>query len=275
MIISDKYRFVFVHIPKCAGTTIRRILQDYDDADGAYTRRVGEHQYLGSLDYVHIPLFSLKKHFQHDFDKIISYWSFSVVRDPFSRFSSSVSQRLSMYGAAQLKQLTDSEIKAEIDQTISYLSGLPRQHHQLPAEYIHFQRQVDYVFLDGKQLVEKIYLIDDIENLLGDVSRYIEHKLEIREGEQAGRANETMVYRSDLLRKVIELVRPMYHQISGILPNAAMKRFRPLLYVTRDKRFNALFESEYILDFVRDYYSEDIGLFESVRGTEKNQGIGV
>lgn len=44
MIISDKYRFVFIHIPKCAGMTIQNQLQSFDDTNGAHMGKVANHQ---------------------------------------------------------------------------------------------------------------------------------------------------------------------------------------------------------------------------------------
>jgi hypothetical protein len=88
MIISDRHHFVFAHIPKCAGTSVRDALQHLDDRDGFYTGRVDQHPTLGLLDYVHIPLFNLRDHFRSEFEKAGDYWSFAVVRDPFGRFPS-------------------------------------------------------------------------------------------------------------------------------------------------------------------------------------------
>ncbi len=80
MIISDKHQFAFVHIPKCAGTSLRSILQHFDDRGSKFTGRVDHHTELGELDYVHIPLFALREHFRPEFEAVQQYWSFAVVR---------------------------------------------------------------------------------------------------------------------------------------------------------------------------------------------------
>ena len=50
MIISDRNKFVFIHIPKCAGTSIRSRVEHLDDRNGAYSSRLDEHPELGLLN---------------------------------------------------------------------------------------------------------------------------------------------------------------------------------------------------------------------------------
>lgn len=49
MIIDDRHRFVFVHIPKCAGTSVRQVLKQFDSYEGRWANAKREHPELGRL----------------------------------------------------------------------------------------------------------------------------------------------------------------------------------------------------------------------------------
>jgi len=266
MIISNTHRFAFVHVPKCAGTTVRHPLQAFDDCNGAHTGRVGDHPVLGNLDYVHIPLFTLRDHFKEEFRAVTDYWSFVVVRDPFARFASSVSQRLKRYSAKPIHRSNLGDITKVIAESIDYLSRQPRCNHRLPPEYIHFQKQIDYIELDGEQIVNSLYTVDDVDKLLEEVGQRVGRSL--GQSSQAGgaqpRANQSIVFRNDFLRWVIETARPLSNQVSRLLPEGAKQRVRDQIYIPRDQRMKDLFAADYVQDFIRDYYAEDIALYKKI-----------
>jgi hypothetical protein len=62
MIVSSKHDFAFVHIPKCAGSTIRHPLRDKDDFGGRFYRSI-EVPGLGLVNANHLPLNILQEHF--------------------------------------------------------------------------------------------------------------------------------------------------------------------------------------------------------------------
>jgi hypothetical protein len=266
MIISNKHSFVFVHIPKCAGTTVRSPLKAFDDCNGAYTGRVDNHPDLGNLDYVHIPLFTLKEYFEGEFKSIKDYWSFAVVRDPFARFGSSVSQHLKKYSDRPLHKCSPIDIKIAIDSSIDYLSRQPRDNHCLPPEYIHFQKQIDYIELNSEQLVDSLYTVNEIDLLLEEVGKYVGQSLnqDCKKETAVTRANQSIVFRNDVLRWITETARPLTNQISLFLPKSAKRYIRDTIYVPRDERMKAMFSAGYVQDFVRSYYVEDIALYKKV-----------
>ena len=51
MILSDRYRFVFIHVPKCAGTSVRAAVAPYHDADSRFLKGVELHPDLGEIDF--------------------------------------------------------------------------------------------------------------------------------------------------------------------------------------------------------------------------------
>lgn len=264
MILCDKHKFAFIHIPKCAGTSVRNLLQEFDSTQCFFTGRVGEHPDIGRIDYVHIPLFVLRKFFVNEFSLIQNYWSFAIVRDPYSRFSSSVSQRLKMYSDSPIYMRRADEVRKEIDQCIEFLSAKPKRNGLLPPEYIHFQRQVDYVKLDGRPVVDNLYTVENIKDLVADLENRIGMSLSVRDHGVPPKANQSVVFRNEMLREIFSLTRPVTKKISQFLPESARQKIRSHVYVPRDARMKELFASQYVKDFVSDYYSEDILLVKQV-----------
>jgi hypothetical protein len=265
LIINDQYKFVFIHIPKCAGTTLRKFLGRYNDWQIKGPRFFFEHPELGPFDYAHIPLFTLREYFAEEFEKLTNYWTFAVIRDPHTRFSSSVSQWFITTRSQPIYKYGLKEIKAEIESIISFLSAQPRKNYQLPAEYIHFQKQVDYLYLDGKQEVDTIYTVNDIEILLDDVSRRV--GCDLLAGNHATaleRENCAVVHRSEFMRHLVESSRPLSGILKIVLSDKMIQSIRSSMYIPRDQRLYALFSANYVLDFIQDYYSEDLKLWDEV-----------
>ena len=87
MIISDEKKFVFLHNPKAAGTTVRFALNKFDSYDSKFWRN--ECEELGRYgDMAHLSTQSLKSFFPEEYKKIVNYYTFGFVRDPLKRFFS-------------------------------------------------------------------------------------------------------------------------------------------------------------------------------------------
>lgn len=90
MIISRKHRFVFVHNPKAAGSAIRKALEPYHDDDMKFWHQT----HLSALDRVvdaaHLTLKDLKAINPELFYG--NYKFFTVVRNPYERFLSSLAE---------------------------------------------------------------------------------------------------------------------------------------------------------------------------------------
>ncbi|WP_342804830.1 sulfotransferase family 2 domain-containing protein [Alteromonas sp. M12] len=87
MIISDDKKFVFLHNPKAAGTTVRFALKNYDSYEGKFWRNHVEELDRHS-DMAHLSVSSIKKYFPEEYKKIDTYFSFGFVRHPIHRFFS-------------------------------------------------------------------------------------------------------------------------------------------------------------------------------------------
>lgn len=263
MIVNDTHRFVFVHVPKCAGSTVRRRLRHLDETGGKFGTPYGSHPDLGSIDMGHIPLFVLRRHFPEEYEKVREYAAFALVRDPFDRFPSSLSQRFNMYGESPMRRVSEAEIREEIDGVIRFLEDRADARSYLPAEYIHFQRQVDFILDQGMRVVDRVYGTDQVNRLIDDIAARAGAALP----EAEERINESMVFRSDAARGFVEAVRPVAR---AMLPEPLRRwlgeRVLRGLSVPRSQRFAHLFAVEHVQDFIRRYYAADIALFESVTG---------
>lgn len=271
MIINDADQFVFIHIPKCAGTSVRFPLAPFNDWKLAGPPWQKQHSKLGELDYGHIPLFILREHFRTEFEAVRDYWSFAVMRDPFARFASSVSQRLKMYSDQPIQSSSLDEVRSVIDESIDYLSRHARDGCLLPPEYIHFQKQVDYIELEGVRILDTVYTVNGINDLLADVGRRVEQNL-VEPG-TAGcvtQANRTVVFRNDLLRRMIETARPLTDRLGKVMPESAKQQIRERVYVPRDQRMKDLFEADDVQAFVRDYYTDDIALYRQLKQQKRS-----
>jgi hypothetical protein len=258
MIISDRYRFVFVHIPKCAGTFVRKKLDVFDDTNGFFARR-HQHESLGLIDYFHLPLTILRDHFPADFERVAAYESFAVLRDPFDRFPSSVSQRLSFYKRSPINTLSARALAREVDDAIHRLT------HDGPGispEYIHFYPQIGFVECDGREVVSRLYTVDQITEMLEDIGRLVDRDLVGQGEEDIKPRNQALVFRNAGLRVAVEKMRPALGRlVSASLPDSAKIVLRRLVYVPRRERTPQIFTSAHVRDFVREYYRRDLELF--------------
>lgn len=257
MIINYTHRFAFIHIPKCAGTSVRNMLRPFDETNGKFARSNVRHRLLGRIDYGHIPLFILRQYFSKEYDKIKNYSTFSAVRDPFARFPSSLSQYLKMYGKDKIQNMKTFEIKKTIDTTISFL--LSHKDDYLPYQYIHFQKQIDFIYDGQERIVKNVYPVSYLPEMLID----IDNKLNTRFAEQAGsgngRVNQTIVYRNAFVRNAVEVTKPVLKSFLGPESRKSLReKTAGFFFVPRDKKLKDIFDSFYVHDFIRDYYASDI-----------------
>lgn len=146
MIISHKYQTVFVHIPKCAGTSVRRALSKADpDCERFWGWRwLERHQRYA--DSAHLPLIDLHP---AKFDHVKNYTTVTLSRDPLTRFLSGVNQHFQQH--AYRRRLAPSQMLAEMTSTdIRY-----------NAAYIHFCPQHYFINIGEKRHVDHILKLED------------------------------------------------------------------------------------------------------------------
>jgi hypothetical protein len=259
MIISDDYRFVFIHIPKCAGRTVRQQLRSYDSHPERFAG-VSEHPELGAVHGDHIPLRVLHDSFPFEFRRVKDYDAFAVCRDPLDRFSSAVAHRLKMYKGVQPHLLSRRDLRRHIDEVFGYLS---RHDSISDRPFIHFERQISFVELDGERIVQNVYPMARLHEMLHAISARI-GKVPLAP-QWIGRSRSG--YRSPAVRLVVHALRPVLGgSVSAILSPAARRRLRKLVYVPFGESLSQVLRSAEVRAFVEEYYRDDIRLYSEVTG---------
>ena len=263
LIVCDEHKFVFVHIPKCAGTSIRKSLESRCRFDPRFIG-VEEHPELGKLDVTHIPLSILRKYFAETYQKVRTYDSFAVVRDPCERFPSSLFQRLKMYGEKPVETMSRKEFAQAVDATIARLANHSAD-EVLPYDYIHFQEQKTYVVDQGVQVVETLFPLESVSELFEHVGRII-GGVEGAEGTTGNsHENRSEHFKTDFIGNIAAPLLPLYSRsIKQWLPRGFRNLLSRMFLVDQNTKFRDVFESTHVRQFVNEFYAEDFALFDQV-----------
>lgn len=254
MIVSDTHRFVFVHIPKCAGTAVRSALAPYDESGGLFDRRIAEHPRHGRLDYTHLPLHLMAEIVPEVFARLDRYASFAVCRDPFARFPSALAQRIKMVHGTHIAAFDDGALEAEIHRVIAWLDG---RDHVTDPDYIHFARQADYVFLDGRRRVQTVVPTERIDALRRAIGARIGTELP-----SFGRENQRMVFTRPGLRGMLTAgSRAAKRLLPAALSDRLRAGARSVWMRPAGDDMPAPFRSAAVRSFVERYYADDIALY--------------
>lgn len=167
MIISPRHRFVFVHIPKCAGTSVRTQLIKCDP-DHISLGEVGVHPVLGTIDFGHIQLSVLRQHFPEYYANLLDYTSFAVLRDPLARFGSALRQVLWRFEKRPMTLIPPAELR---ERTLRLLDEIAAEIDAPSPRLIFFARQTDFVFDEGRRLVDHLIPLDLVAEFLGYMER--------------------------------------------------------------------------------------------------------
>jgi hypothetical protein len=249
MIVSSKHDFAFVHIPKCAGSTIRHPLRDKDDFGGRFYRSI-EVPGLGLVNANHLPLNILRAHFPDAFEALRGVTSYTVTREPMDRFISGVAQFLRGEGR-EPGEIETAEILATAHGIIDYMEtveGLTDFPHTL------FIRQEDYVRLDGAQVVNHVYPMERMDALFDAME--LVHGLPLTRDSVW---NPTVTYRFPALTEKLKATKDVAKRM---LPIGAYARVRDIgigLLTTRGvPRLNETLEEDpRVRDFIASYYGVD------------------
>jgi hypothetical protein len=119
------------------------------------------HAELGRIHTKHLPLAVLRAHFPTLWHSFEQSRSFAMLRDPRDRFISAVFQRLREMKGKGAADLDDAIITQEAESACEWLE----QHEEVhELDYIHFSRQADFLLLDGKQIVERCFAIENFDD---------------------------------------------------------------------------------------------------------------
>ncbi|SIO59874.1 Sulfotransferase family protein [Rhodovulum sp. ES.010] len=167
MIISPRHGFVFVHVPKCAGTSVRTQITACDP-DHVAMAEPGDHPVLGPIDYGHVPLSQLRRHFPAEYAQLQTLTSFAVIRDPLPRFGSSLRQMLWRYEKTPMTLIPPDTLRAR---TLEIIERVRAEIDAPGPQTIFFARQTDFVFDEGRRLIDHLVPIEHVGAFLAFLSQ--------------------------------------------------------------------------------------------------------
>lgn len=260
MIIDDANKLIFIHIPKCAGMTLRTQLAAINSGNNQYfhLRELDDGM---TVDMAHLPLATLKKYFNDDYRKLLDYQSFAIVRDPFERFLSSVYQRLSAYSDINITTISLQALRQEVASIVTYLDNYNQR--LLPYDYVHFQPQIDYLKIDGTgMIVSRVFAISEIDQALNFVTDYTGHPITT----DRIKSNSSVVYKSSIQAFAVNCGKRLIpKRVAALIPKRILKRINGLAQTEASQRTAALLEDPSIIAFIERYYADDISLFQLIK----------
>ena len=255
MIISQAHDFGFVHIAKCAGSTIRQQLRDKDDLGQRFYRSM-THPDLGHINANHLSLDVLARYFPDEFAALRAVTSYTVVRAPMDRFISGISQFI-RDSDREPGDLSEDQIRQTARNVITYMEALSG-----PPDYAHtlFIPQVNYVTLGEEQIIDHIYPMEALDRLFDRMEQV--HGLTLVRDKVW---NPTVTYRLGATARPLKIAKDV---AQSVLPMGAYIRLRDLaigVFTTRGvpKMQQALEADSAVKAFVRDYYAEDTRLHDA------------
>ena len=209
MIVSDTHRFIFVHIPKNGGTSVRASLEQIRGAGATFLGR-SEHPDLGSVDLSHLPMDTIASHFPGVFRRFATYRSFAIVRDPVARFASALGQWLRTERRTRILELPPDVLCQHAEAMLHRIAATP---HTVEPALIHFRRQTDFIRAGDQQWVQTLLPFDDLTGARRQISACL--CLDVPE---IGHANAARVFRSPHLRRMVSAIEGPMRPLWSALP---------------------------------------------------------
>lgn len=255
MIINAAHDFGFVHIPKCAGSTIRHQLREIDDLGGRFYHTMTLPD-IGLINGNHVPLDLLGSHFPEVLAQLRAVTSYATVRAPTERFISAVAQYLRSH-VREPAELSEAEMLEETDRIIAAVRA---DTGRRDIRNTIFYRQVDFVYLRGEKVIDHVYAMENMQTMLERIAAG--HGLELR-GDTVW--NPTVTYRVSGISGALKRLNSASRRI---LPRSAYVALRDLgirALTTRGVPTleTALRNSPAVTSFVAEHYAADLELYRN------------
>jgi hypothetical protein len=253
MIICDTHQFAFIHIPKCAGTSVRRALRSLDTTGEAFFRIV-DHPVMGPVHLAHLTLADLEEHYPETFDKLLRYQSMAIVRDPLERFYSAVFQHLREFKHVPQSAFSAALVEQHAEAIVAHFEGAPSR---FDLEYVHFNRQSDFIELKGQRIVRDIFAV----TRMADAAMHLHRLTGVEIGDD--RRNPTTELRFAALRPMQRMLRERYARLVSAERRAQIReKMSRAGFYTQVPAQRFFRPGGRIEDLVRDFYARDFEIFE-------------
>lgn len=262
MIISKAHNFGFIHIPKCAGSTIRHQLRDKDDLSGKFYHTITLPE-IGRINANHVRLEILEQFFPEALCALRDVVSYAIVREPHERFRSAVAQHMRAREIDPTK-LNDAELTEKVAQIITEIENDTA--FRTISNTVFF-RQTDFIFLRGTRVVDHLFLMEDLQDLFDRMES--EHGLTLKRDTVW---NPTVSYRVPGTAGGLNRLKAMAQRTLPARHYAMLRDLGVKLFTTRGvpELETHLTSSDYVLDFVERFYTDDITLYNGLKARERS-----
>lgn len=259
MIASREFGFCFLHIPKCGGMSVRRLIGRYDSLRGEF---IAETDIIpgGIQQKAHLPPATIREFFPEVFQLICGLEKYAILRDPEARFVSALSQRARESHGMQLFTMSQDLLLRDLDRIREELSV----RRSLPSyEFRFFIPQSEFARLDGEIFIERLVPLERMDDLVSHWGRLVGRTLDTT------RANQTVSVPSGLVNeRTLAVQRWMKRALPGSIYQPIRRAGLSLL--AKPKTPEWIVEKLEKADFrsvVREFYPDDHALLEHARRT--------
>ena len=167
MLICHEWKVVFLHVPKCAGTALRRLLERQATPgstvaffDFAYNHTLRRH-----VDLAHLPLMDLRHY--SAWPLLTRYHTIAAIRHPYARLASACREFYRQCSRQTEEQMRTQPPTAE--QLLAYLRALPVALEAHDLRYVHAFPIVWFTHYGAEPMVDTLlrcsHLSEDLEAL--------------------------------------------------------------------------------------------------------------
>jgi hypothetical protein len=231
---------------------VKSRLRAIDTTDNRFFS-IAEHPVLGSVHLEHLTLAELADHYPDVFDKFGSYRSMAIVREPMDRFLSAIFQRMREFRGERASEITPDKVEREARMIIDHLNSRPKR---LAVEYVHFNRQSDYIEHGGARVVKDVFSIER----MADVADYLRRHTGVEIGEE--RHNRTTQL-NRWLRPLQRMLRAPYVRLFPREFRSEVRRKMVGIGLYHDAPTQQhIHRDSPIYQFVREHYARDFDIYE-------------
>lgn len=249
---------------------MRSRLSVFDDRNGMFESRVDDHPALGKLDYVHIPLAVLERHFPDEYKCLNDYKTFAVIRGVHDRFASALAQYCNYQTKIPFKRHSRTTIIKQAYDVIERLEALSfggQCPALLPPDLIHFQPQIDYVFSGEKRIVDTLVPITNIDAFVNELLSSLGTTANCEEG------NASVTYRNGVLRSAANFANRLIPAPGRFIPVSLRPIVASMIYQSRHSNTMLEFEDQRVREFISSFYSRDFPLLDLSSRSPKFQAF--
>ena len=265
MLISKEHDFGFVHVPKCAGSTIRQQLRHLDDLGGRFYHTMTLPD-LGMINGNHVLLEVLESHFPEVLEALRAVTSYAIIREPAERFRSAVAQYLRSH-VAEPSELSKSQL---LEATTGIVADLRVDVAQRKIANTVFYRQADYIYLHGEKVVDHVYPMEDIAGLMHHLSAV--HGLALQHDTVW---NPTVTYRIPGSSGPLKRLKGAARRVLPTRGYAALRDLGVRTFTSRGvpRLEEVLSGSALVEEFVAEHYADDLALYQRIRAEAEANGM--